>query len=105
MKININIENLKTKDINVENVSLGVMFNPSEIKEVKATPKQIQTLKKYYIGENLIKLLNSNKIATIDELSKDKASELISKIVNNKKIQTEAYNEAINSKHEDFGNR
>ena len=77
----------------------------TEIKEVKATPKQIQTLKKYYVGENLIKLLNSNKIATIDELSKDKASELISKIVNNKKIQTEAYNEAINSKHEDFGNR
>lgn len=77
----------------------------TEIKEVKATPKQIQTLKKYYVGENLIKLLNSNKIATIDELSKDKASELISKIVNNKKIQTEAYNEAINSEHEDFGNR
>ena len=35
MKLNINIGNLKTKDINVENVSLGVMFNPSEIKEVK----------------------------------------------------------------------
>ena len=77
----------------------------TEIKEVKATQKQIQTLKKYYVGENLIKLLNSNKIATIDELSKDKASELISKIVNNKKIQTEAYNEAINGKHENFGNR
>ena len=29
MKLNINIGNLKTKDINVENVSLGVMFNPS----------------------------------------------------------------------------
>lgn len=77
----------------------------TEIKEVKATPKQIQTLKKYYVGENLIKLLNSNKIATIDELSKDKASELISKIMNNKKNQTEAYNEAINSKHENFGDR
>ena len=77
----------------------------TEIKEVKATPKQIQTLKKYYVGENLIKLLNSNKIATIEELSKDKASELISKIVNNKKIQTEAYNEAINRKNEDFGDR
>lgn len=77
----------------------------TEIKEVKATPKQIQTLKKYYVGENLIKLLNSNKIATIDDLSKDKASELISKIVNNKKIQTEAYNEAINRKNEDFGDR
>lgn len=77
----------------------------TEIKEVKATPKQIQMLKKYYVGENLIKLLNSNKIATIDELSKDKASELISKIMNNKKNKTEAYNEAINSKHEDFGDR
>lgn len=77
----------------------------TEIKEVKATQKQIQMLKKYYVGENLIKLLNSNKIATIEELSKDKASELISKIVNNKKNQTEAYNEAINSKHEDFGDR
>lgn len=77
----------------------------TEIKEVKATHKQIQMLKKYYVGESLIKLLNSNKIATIDELSKDKASELISKIMNNKKNQTEAYNEAINSKHEDFGDR
>lgn len=77
----------------------------TEIKEVKATQKQILMLKKYYVGENLIKLLNSNKIATIDELSKDKASELISKIMNNKKNQTEAYNEAINSKHEDFGDR
>lgn len=77
----------------------------TEIKEVKATQKQIQMLKKYYVGENLIKLLNSNKIATIDELSKDKASELISKIMNNKKNQTEAYNEAINSNHEDFGDR
>lgn len=77
----------------------------TEIKEVKATQKQIQMLKKYYVGENLIKLLNSNKIATIEELSKDKASELISKIMNNKKNQTEAYNEAINSKHEDFGDR
>ena len=35
MKLNINIGNLKTKDINVENVSLGIMFNPSELKEVK----------------------------------------------------------------------
>lgn len=77
----------------------------SELKEVKATQKQIQTLKNYYVGENLIKLLNSNKIATIEDLPKDKASELISKIVNNKKIQTEAYNEAINRKNEDFGNR
>ena len=77
----------------------------TEIKEVKATQKQIQMLKKYYVGENLIKLLNSNKIATMEELSIDKASELISKVMNNKKNQTEAYNEAINSKHEDFGDR
>lgn len=35
MKLNVNIGNLKAKDINVENVSLGIMFNPSELKEVK----------------------------------------------------------------------
>lgn len=35
MKLNVNIGNLKAKDINVENVSFGVMFNPSELKEVK----------------------------------------------------------------------
>ena len=35
MKLNVNIGNLKAKNINVENVSLGIMFNPSELKEVK----------------------------------------------------------------------
>ena len=35
MKLNVNIGNLKAKDINVENISFGVMFNPSELKEVK----------------------------------------------------------------------
>ena len=77
----------------------------NELKDVKATPKQIQTLKKYYVGENLIKLLSANNIATIDDLSKDKASELISRIMDKKKNQNEAYNEANNSQHEDWGNR
>lgn len=47
--------------------------------ERKASPKQIEILKKIYQGENLEKLLKFNKISKIEDISLQKASELISK--------------------------
>lgn len=47
--------------------------------ERKASPKQIEILKKIYQGENLDKLLKFNKISKIEDISLQKASELISK--------------------------
>lgn len=47
--------------------------------ERKASPKQIEILKKIYKGDNLDKLLKFNKISKIEDISLQKASELISK--------------------------
>lgn len=47
--------------------------------ERKASPKQIEILKKIYQGGNLDKLLKFNKISKIEDISLQKASELISK--------------------------
>lgn len=48
--------------------------------EPKATPKQIEALKKAYVGANLTKLLKVNKITAIEDLSMAKASEIIGKL-------------------------
>ena len=48
--------------------------------ERKATANQISALKKVYIGGNMTKLLESQGIPKIEDISFDKASELISKI-------------------------
>lgn len=45
------------------------------------TEKQKRYLSKYYKGETLEKLLNTNGIKELGELPKDKASELVSKIM------------------------
>ena len=47
----------------------------------KATPKQVELLGKYYTGEKLAKLLEINKVSSIDELPMKKASELLSKLL------------------------
>lgn len=50
--------------------------------EVKlVTPNQIAIIKKYYVGDNLKKLLDSNKIKEIKEMPYDKATDLISKLL------------------------
>lgn len=49
--------------------------------EPKATPKQIEVLEKYYVGDNLTKLLEANGIKEIKELPIAKASELINVIM------------------------
>lgn len=48
--------------------------------EPKATPKQVEMLKKYYTGDNLTKLLEANNIGSIEEISLSKASEIIGKL-------------------------
>ena len=56
-------------------------MNNEEIKsEPKATPRQIDVLLEVYKDENLRKLLEANKINSINELPMKKASELIKKI-------------------------
>lgn len=56
-------------------------MNNEEIKsEPKATPKQVEVLLEIYKDENLKKLLEANKINSINELPMKKASELIRKI-------------------------
>lgn len=54
--------------------------NNVEIEEDKATEKQIKVLEYYYKNENLDKLLTSNNIDKIEDLSKTKATELIKKL-------------------------
>ena len=46
----------------------------------KATPKQIEVLAKTYTGENLAKLLKVCGVASIEDISMTKASELIGKL-------------------------
>ena len=48
-----------------------------ELKDVKATKKQIDILLKAYTGDNYKKLLEANNITKLEDLPKAKASELI----------------------------
>ena len=48
--------------------------------EPKATPNQIEILKKCYTGDKMTKLLEANGITTIEDISLAKASELIGKL-------------------------
>lgn len=67
---------------------------PEEVKEeskeepkekVKlATPNQVATIKKYYTGDNLTKLLKTNKIDKVEDMSYEKANELIGKLAKKK---------------------
>ena len=59
--------------------------------EQKATPKQIEVLKKTYTGDNLVKLLKANNITAIENISMTKASEIISKL----KKKEEKVNESV----------
>jgi hypothetical protein len=54
------------------------LTQPVETK--KATQKQIEILERYYEGENLEKLLKANNIQKLEDISIQKASDLISKL-------------------------
>lgn len=51
-----------------------------EKEDKKASPKQIELIQKYYQGENLTKLLEVNNIDKLEDMSINKASEILSKI-------------------------
>lgn len=55
--------------------------------ERKASPKQIEVLSKAYTGENLEKLLMMNHIKKLEDMPMSKASELIGKIMKQRKAE------------------
>ncbi|AGW43703.1 hypothetical protein phiLdb_00026 [Lactobacillus phage phiLdb] len=69
--------------------------------ERKASPKQIEILKKTYKGENLEKLLKVNKISKIEDISLRKASELISEKIKKDKEKLEM---SFDPRHEPWFN-
>lgn len=56
--------------------------------ERKASPRQIVVLNKIYTGENLIKLLKMNNIEKLEDMPMSKASELISKNMKHRKVDS-----------------
>lgn len=48
--------------------------------EIKVQPSQIDILKKYYVGENMDKLLKSNNLTNLEDMTMVKASEIIKKL-------------------------
>ena len=51
-----------------------------ESKEKKITPGQLKVLSKLYTGDNLVKLLELNKIDKLEDMSMEKANEIILKL-------------------------
>ena len=51
-----------------------------EKEDKKASPKQIELIQKYYQGENLTKLLEVNNLENLEDMSINKASEILSKL-------------------------
>lgn len=61
----------------------NAMLNQGEDKPqktAKASPKQIEILAARYTGDNLAKLLAANNISRLEDMPRDKASELIGKL-------------------------
>lgn len=56
--------------------------------ERKVSPRQVEVLSKIYTGENLIKLLNMNNIEKLEDMPMSKASELISKNMKHRKVNS-----------------
>ena len=54
--------------------------NKEEKEDKKASPKQIELIQKYYQGENLTKLLEANNLEKLEDMSINKASEILSKL-------------------------
>lgn len=53
--------------------------------KLKASPKQLQILKQVYVGDNLTKLLETNKIDNLEDLPMEKANLLIKSIMEKNK--------------------
>ena len=55
-------------------------YKMNSVKTRKASEKQIEVLARHYQGENLTKLLEINHIDRLEDMTMDKASELIGKL-------------------------
>ena len=60
-----------------------------EKEDKKASPKQIELIQKYYQGENLTKLLEVNNLERLEDMSINKASEILSKLLAKKRTSNE----------------
>ena len=60
-----------------------------EKEDKKASPKQIELIQKYYQGENLTKLLEVNNLENLEDMSINKASEILSKLFAKKETSNE----------------
>ena len=60
-------------------------YKKTQKAEIKATPKQIELLNKYYQGENLTKLLEKNKLEKLEDMPLEKASKLITELMKGSK--------------------
>lgn len=58
--------------------------NKEEKEDKKASPKQIELIQKYYQGENLTKLLEVNNLEKLEDMSINKASEILTKLFKKK---------------------
>ena len=74
-------------------------------KDDKASDKQIAMLKKYYTGEGLKKLLDFNRITKLEDMPKETASNIISKIIKANKQQAELDGCVREIENEDAGDR
>ena len=71
--------------MNALEIAENDIVDAQEIEEEKATPKQVEILRKNYQGDNLQKLLDYNKLEKLEDMPKTKASELIGKIMEKQK--------------------
>lgn len=55
-----------------------------QVGSAKISPKQIELIQKYYQGENLTKLLELNNLDNLEDMSINKASEILSKLFKKK---------------------
>lgn len=70
-------EEMKDPDSEIPPASKNVTKTANDI---KIHPTQIDILNKYYVGENMNKLLNANGLAKLEDMTMVKASEIIKKL-------------------------
>lgn len=84
-----------------ENESPDNKMNTKKTNNRKASEKQISVLSQNYKGENLTKLLDANGISRLEDISMEKASELIGKLSKRKTENvTEAEERAYDSAYD-----
>lgn len=70
-------EEFKEKNIETPPASKKVV---KKAEEIKIHPSQIEILNKFYVGENMDKLLTANSLSRLEDMSMVKASEIIKKL-------------------------